>query len=235
MDMDIESLIERINAVAASHAEKNITEDLAARLKLLKAAEDLVAALKPPDMVVADMAFSVFHYASVRLALEMGMFEKLVLAERPLPVTELAASPTADTQLVLRIARSLAATGFLADVQTAEGQDAFTIAAAGRHAIVPSCRAGLKFHFDQNLPVVIHAPEFFRQNGFKIPSTQQDGLFQHVYQTEDDCYTYWFKQPGVMENFNTFMQGYFETIDFVRPISWFPYDQVCFSRQAEQC
>ena len=139
--VNVNSLVERINAVAA---DTNI-EDVSARFKLLKAAQDLVSALKAPDQFVADMAFSPYHYTAVRLALELGIFEKLVAAGRPLPITELAASRTADTQLVLRIARSLVGTGFLSDARTADGRNGFAITAVGRQAIVPCARAGLIF------------------------------------------------------------------------------------------
>ena len=72
-----------------------------------------------------------------------------------------------------------------------------------------------------------HAPAFFRKNGFQIPKTQSEGLFQWAYNTPDECYTYWSRQPGVMENFNTFMQGYFGSGDMLFPLSWFQYDTVC--------
>ena len=98
-----------------------------------------------PDQFVADMAFSPYHYTAVRLALELGIFEKLVAAGRPLPVTELAASRTADAQLVLRIARSWVGTGFLSVVRSSDGMFGFAITAVGRQAIVPCARAGLIF------------------------------------------------------------------------------------------
>jgi len=54
-----------------------------------------------------------------------------------------------------------------------------------------------------------------------------DGPFQHAHQTKEDCYTYWSKQPGVIENFNTFMQGLFGTPARLGWSDWFPVKEVC--------
>ncbi|KAI5363637.1 Putative winged helix-like DNA-binding domain superfamily [Septoria linicola] len=165
----------------------------------------------------------------LREPLDMGIFESLAATESPLSAAGLAKPVGVDPQLVLRIARSLVGTGFLADGQTVDGQNGFVITKIGRQAIVPSEEAGLKYHFDRQMEVVRHAPSFFRGNGHQTPKTQSEGLFQYMYSTEDDCYTYLSKQPGVMENFNTFMQGYFGSREMIMPLLWFPYDEVCLS------
>jgi len=53
------------------------------------------------------------------------------------------------------------------------------------------------------------------------------GLFQFAHKTPEDCYSYWSKQPGVMENFNIFMQGLFGTPARLGWTEWFPVKKVC--------
>lgn len=36
-----------------------------------------------------------------------------------------------------------------------------------------------------------------------------DGPFQYAYNAKEQCFAYWSKKPGVMENPNVFMQGFF--------------------------
>lgn len=137
-------LADRIKSVVENPSLLREGDGLA-RAKLLKVAEALVEALKSPDQIVADMAFHQYHFMSVRLALDMGIFESLAATESPLSVAELAKPVGADPQLVLRIARSLVGTGFLADGQTVSGQNGFLITKTGQQAIVPSAKAGLKY------------------------------------------------------------------------------------------
>lgn len=65
------------------------------------------------------------------------------------------------------------------------------------------------------------------------------GVFQFAHETTEDRYTYWSKQPGVMENVNIFMQGLFGTPEIMGWTDWFPVKIVCldgFDKQrSEYC
>jgi hypothetical protein len=80
--------------------------------------------------------------------------------------------------------------------------------------------------YDQGLPILAKAPRYFRQNGYQLPQTQFDGPFNFAHETTDDTFTYWSKQPGVMENFNTFMNGVFGSPARLHWTDWFPFEQV---------
>ena len=60
-----------------------------------------------------------------------------------------------------------------------------------------------------------------------------DGPFQFAFNTKEECFPYWSKQPGVMEGFNTFMQGLFGTPARLRWLDWFPVDKVALEGYRE--
>ena len=76
-------------------------------------------------------------------------------------------------------------------------------------------------------------PEFFKKNGYKCPTTGTDTPFQYHHNTQEPAYIYWSKQPGVVENFNTFMGGLYGTPLRLPWQDWFPADQVIFDGYKE--
>ncbi|KAK3046825.1 hypothetical protein LTR09_011710 [Extremus antarcticus] len=220
------SVVQLLRSLVAQAPE--IKRDSSATSELIAASQALTEALQRPDEVIASVAFSGCRYACVRVALEMGLFEKLAAAQVPLTAAALARECLgADPQLVLRITRTLVGMGFAADAQTQDGSNAFIATPVTRHLTLPSARAGLIFHFDQSFPVLANVAPFFRQNGFQVPQGVEKGVFQYTYNTDEDVYSYWSRDPKIMANFNVFMQGYFGSPAMSYPTSWFPFDQVC--------
>lgn len=66
------------------------------------------------------------------------------------------------------------------------------------------------------------APAYFKSNSYQTPKSMYDGPFQYAFDTKEQCFEYWSKKPGVMENFNTFMQGLFGTPMRLGWTDWFP-------------
>lgn len=64
-------------------------------------------------------------------------------------------------------------------------------------------------------------PEYLKANDYRSPPDSVSGPLQFAFGTNLESYTYWKTQPGVMENFNTFMSGKF-TSDHQRQ-SWLDY------------
>ena len=83
--------------------------------------------------------------------------------------------------------------------------------------------------YDQGFPILSRAPEYFRNNGYKLPQGQSDGPFNFAHDTLEDCFTYWSKQDGVMENFNVFMNGVFGSPARLHWTDWFPFEEICFN------
>ena len=230
------SLVQLLRSLTAQADE--IRKDPAAAKQLFEASTALTNALQRPDLVIADLAFSGCRYACVRVGIELGLFDRLAAAQKPLILSQLAKEcGDADPQLVLRIVRTLVGMGFAAEAQAEDGSNAFTATAVTRQMTIPSAKAGLIFHFDHSFPVIANAGPFFRQNGFKVPQGDERGVFQYTNDTDEHVYSYWSRDPKIMANFNIFMQGYFGGPPTSYPTDWFPFDKVCFDdfdqRQSE--
>ena len=81
----------------------------------------------------------------VRLAIDLGIFDRLASAEHPLTAEEMAKEKNADPALVRRVTRVLVGMGFAADAKSADGSPAFAATAVTRHMLKPSVKAGIRF------------------------------------------------------------------------------------------
>ena len=71
-------------------------------------------------------------------------------------------------------------------------------------------------------------PAYFKDNGYRLPSSSNDGPPQYAYGTNKDTYSYWStEKPATMANFNVFMQGLFGTPQRLGWTDWFPFEKVC--------
>ena len=76
------------------------------------------------------------------------------------------------------------------------------------------------FSWDQGVPIYHSMLQYFRNNGFKCPSSPTKGPLQYAYGTDLESFEYWSSQPEVIKNFDLFMTG----VRASRPIwaDWFP-------------
>lgn len=131
----VSSLLQRINDIAKeSH---DVLEDQSARAALLQASRELTASLEQPDDIVSNVAFSGGRYMCVRVADELGLFDRL--SRTPHTTAELAKATGAEEHLIIRILRTLCAMGFVGQ----RGKTYFAVAAT-HQMTKPSVRAGVK-------------------------------------------------------------------------------------------
>jgi hypothetical protein len=84
--------------------------------------------------------------------------------------------------------------------------------------------------YDEGLPVLASMPAYFKDNGYRLPCSSNDGPLQYAYETEKDTYSYWStEKPDTMANFNVFMQGLFGTPQRLGWTDWFPIEEVCLN------
>lgn len=170
----------------------------------------------------------------VRLADDIHLFDHLC-AKSPQSVNELSAATGAEAGLVARLLRTLNGMGFVRQV----GQTQYARTPVTEQMTKASVRAGVKYFYDQGLPILEHAPAYFKANGYRLPRGMTDGPFQFAHATTEDCYTYWSRQPGVMENFSVFMQGLFGTPSRLGWTDWFLVQEICLngfnSAKGEYC
>jgi hypothetical protein len=78
--------------------------------------------------------------------------------------------------------------------------------------------------YDHGLPAIAQTPAYFRANKHRSPETSTTGPIQYTFSTPLNTYAYWHTLPGVMENFNTFMNGHFAG-KRLSWLEWFPMQQ----------
>ncbi|KAK4552267.1 hypothetical protein LTR86_010437 [Recurvomyces mirabilis] len=160
----------------------------------------------------------------VRIADELNLFDLLV-ANSPITIAQLADTTGASSGLIARLFRTLVGMGFVRQID----HEHFASTAVTKQMTLPSVRAGVRFFYDQGFPILSKAPAYFKHNGHRLPEGMLDGPFQFTHNTSEDCYTFWSKQSGVMENFNTFMQGLFGTPMRLGWLDWFPIQEICLA------
>lgn len=83
---------------------------------------------------------------------------------------------------VARMLRHLAAMGTIREV----GSDRFAPSAFSNSFTEPSYRDSVLFIEDDFQPVYVGLPSFFKQNGYRLPTTGVDSPFQHAYQCKGE-------------------------------------------------
>ncbi|KAI9694548.1 MAG: hypothetical protein M1822_000164 [Bathelium mastoideum] len=216
---NVSDLLAGMQAILAS--SPNVLQDQVARASLLQLSRELTASLEQPDELVSNIAFSQGRYMAVRVADDLKLYDLLV-QHGSRTAQEMAATTGAEQLLIIRFMRVLVGMGLAGQ----SDRTTYFPTAATKQMTLASVRAGVRFNFEQGFPICAAAPAYFKRNGYKLPRTMTDGPFQFAFKTKEECFPYWSKQPGVMEGFNTFMQGLFGTPARLKWIDWFPVDQV---------
>ncbi|KAE9375979.1 S-adenosyl-L-methionine-dependent methyltransferase [Stipitochalara longipes BDJ] len=198
----LEVLLKRVS-LQAQNGVKDVVNDKNARETLLASTRQLTLALEAPDDVVNSVVFFPSSYMCSRVAIDLKLFDIIADAKRPISSAELASKTEAEEQLLVRILRGITFAGLVNEV----GEQLYEANAATHHVKLPSVQAGMIHFYDQGLKSVWSIPEYFKSNGYKLPSDAAAGPFQFAFDTPLETYSYWATKPAVADNFNTFMAG----------------------------
>ena len=67
------------------------------------------------------------------------------------------------------------------------------------------------FSWDDSLPILAKLPTYFDVCGRKNPGSSTDGPLQYAYDTKLSMFEFFYQKPGMMEYFNTYMEGLMAT------------------------
>ena len=173
------ALVDRI----AKLCEGYKTGEAGAREGLIDSCTKLLPQLMTPEetMVMTTWAKPT-HNAAIRLGVEMHLFEALGAdGGSPKSSSTIADSmtPPAEYALVARVLRHMAAMGTVLET----GPDTFAPTPYALALTKEIYRESIEFVEDDWQPLHQSSPEFFRQNGFKSPTSMFDSPFQLAY----DC------------------------------------------------
>lgn len=122
---------------------------------------------------------------TVRIAVEMGLFEALPESGEAITLIELAKKLNAEEEFLLRISRVLGISDILQESDTS-GPLAYSHTFISRFLTTQAAKASFKFHYEIMLPAHVDSvPGYYLSNGFKNPVDAKNCPFTFAHGTKD--------------------------------------------------
>ncbi|KAH7408672.1 O-methyltransferase-domain-containing protein [Phaeosphaeria sp. MPI-PUGE-AT-0046c] len=141
-----------------------------ARLALLQASVKLVETLENPVERLLRLSFGIYDAMSLRIAVDLKLFDVAVEHGGPISLSELAQKTKADEAFILRTIRMLVPLGYFTQVNPT------TYASTPLAATLVSASplsSGL-VHFTHVYPAIAAMPEYFASHGYTSPTDATD-------------------------------------------------------------
>ncbi|RDK44403.1 o-methyltransferase [Aspergillus phoenicis ATCC 13157] len=176
-----------------------------ARLKLVDAAESLLAAVETPrETIWRYFLRSSTGWAAIETAIDLGIFRLLAEAGQPKSVQELASATRADLVLIQRIMRHLGAINVVIETENGEYTTncfSFTLAHTKYSDSFPAAMGSM---YPPNLTI----PKFLRQNNYQTPTDGRHCPLQMAFNTTDAFFEHLAHNPALNTQFNNLMSVY---------------------------
>ncbi|KAJ5758155.1 uncharacterized protein N7511_006849 [Penicillium nucicola] len=192
----MESLIAKIQQEAASAS-------YVARKKLLDTLRDLQYSIEAPEDAMQRVIHMNLHFASIRTALDLNIFNDILDSAEPSTIDQLAAKHSVDPLLLGRILRYLASLGVIKEA----GRDTFAATPYTSNLARPEIQAGLYVYFDMCNPTYQEMPRYLKETGYKNPTSFTDGIFQRAHNTDLHTFAFVHGDPVRSAHFNHFMKA----------------------------
>ncbi|EPE27504.1 S-adenosyl-L-methionine-dependent methyltransferase [Glarea lozoyensis ATCC 20868] len=216
MSRQFSSIAENIASLNALSSTLADDTDKTARKNALRLSKALVSQLEEPANIAVELAFSSLLPMSARVAVDMKLFEYISRAEKPVSVTELSDLSNAEAVLITRILRPLSATNFVREV-SANSWEATPIT----HAMASEgIAAGHRMLWEVVIGAAVKAPKYFKEAGYRSPTSISDGIVQYAFQTKLPMFQYLSSMPSVLKDFNTFMGNTMGARNYW--VDWYP-------------
>ncbi|MDI1493141.1 MAG: hypothetical protein OHK93_004928 [Ramalina farinacea] len=194
----VHDLGEEISAGDSSNAIRKQQLRLAA-LKLHRALED-------PGNIVERICFQT---ATIRVGIDLDLFNVLFKSEKPLTCGELAKTTGADSVLLGRLLRSLEATGAFGVIGD-PGKEAYVPTTTTETFTAPPLAAGVEFCFDFLSMNWHELPAYLKRLKYQNPSDGQNTAFNAAYNTKDIAMQFTQTQPAVQRAFQLYMSDFYQ-------------------------
>ncbi|KAF2872238.1 S-adenosyl-L-methionine-dependent methyltransferase [Massariosphaeria phaeospora] len=190
--------LKTLTALANSPPEIFKDED---RLAALAACTKLQERLESPLETFLRFMFGGLQGMVLRVGVETKILQKAVEAKGPIEIVQLAASTSADPDLVRRIVRILAAMKLFEET----GEDVYLATPLAGAFVAPSPLESAVLHIGSSLPTVASIPEYLAEKGYHNPNDAFDGPWQYTNRTNDHYFDWVAKRPVLQQAFNTVM------------------------------
>ncbi|MCJ1318452.1 hypothetical protein MMC15_003780 [Xylographa vitiligo] len=205
MAVEQASILAQIQSVRDSLPPET-AQNVRARSELLQAAKQLVADLESPGDICERVVYQYVEIASIKVAIDLGIFKILDAAHAPKSVAELAEETKADPVLMGRIMRSLAS---LLAVDNA-GSGLYMSNKVSKTFTVPKFAAGVKMSLDWAIPNWLQMPSWLEEIGYKNPSVGNDTTVKRAFKTDESGFEIISRIPGLLDAFSLHMSAFHE-------------------------
>ncbi|EPE28348.1 S-adenosyl-L-methionine-dependent methyltransferase [Glarea lozoyensis ATCC 20868] len=172
--------------------------------------------LEAPEDTAVQLSFMPLQVLCARLAIDLRLFK--IIAEHGEGITseKLASKSGGEELLIIRILRVLSLVGFVTEVSERKWSTTPVTFAMTK----PAIEGSHKHLWDMTFNTAAKIPEYMQKNGYKSPTSFNDGPLQYALQTDLACFEYCSSKPSMLDDFNNMMTG----IRHSRPswVQWFP-------------
>ncbi|KAI0388871.1 S-adenosyl-L-methionine-dependent methyltransferase [Xylariaceae sp. FL0594] len=204
-----------ITALVSNSGDSALTE--ADRARVLQAASRIVTSIEKPEDGILKFAYSPSIWMAIRCCVQLDVFA-VISQQETISSREIAETCHCDEALIRRLLRVLTASGFVAE----KGDGLYGATLWTKHMEKRLTKATIKFLFDQSMPSIAVAPEWFRQRAYQNPTDPMEGLFHAAFHTDMAVFP-WFALPENKERWddaNTFFEG--DRGSRASWVTWFP-------------
>ncbi|KAJ5609365.1 hypothetical protein N7528_009932 [Penicillium herquei] len=217
--LDSNDFISTLNQLSQSADDLKGGLSESERVAAIKATRKLAQSLEKPRDAILKMSYSPVEIASVRVAIDLGIFTALAEKDYPMTLDELAAIKDADAIFTERLLRLLSGIGYVVedDVKIYSAND------ITRQMAIPRYSSTIRFMFDCGANGVAALPEFFRATQFQNPPEANNGPLQYGNKNKDSMWDLMSKNPQFNDDFNAFMEA--SAGDRGYWVDWFPVQE----------
>ncbi|KAJ5723589.1 O-methyltransferase [Penicillium malachiteum] len=209
---DLNEFISTLNQLSQSADDLKGGLSESERVAAIKAARKLAQSLEKPRDAILKMSYSPVEIASVRVAIDLGIFTALAEKDFPMTLDELAAIKDADPIFTVNY--------------DATYKEVVKVASKGLNEASDTVHSSLGMRsraFDCGLNGVGALPEFFRATQFQNPPEANNGPLQYGNKNKDSMWDLMSKNPQFNDDFNAFMEA--SAGDRGYWVDWFPVQE----------
>ncbi|XXH05561.1 hypothetical protein Hte_011993 [Hypoxylon texense] len=213
---------QKLVACLSDNSESSRSEST--RVQALRTANGLIRSLEKPEDGLMKFAYSPAVWMAIRTCVHLNVFN--ILGEKDITsVREIAETSGADVTLLRRLLRVLTSYGYVAE----KGDGLYGVNKWTRHMQNRLTQGMIKFIFDESMPAIAAAPEFFKDNSFRNPVDPRNGPFQKGHGIDIPIFQ-WLALPKNKERWEA-ANTYFEGDRGSRPswVTWFPVEDELLS------
>ncbi|CAD6581108.1 MAG: hypothetical protein ASARMPREDX12_000360 [Alectoria sarmentosa] len=186
--------------------ERDDASNTATRPDLLAKISKLRDAVEAPQDSLLRILSQPLQNAALRVAVELGLLEIISCASSPTPemgtsLAHLAGRSHGDSTLIARVMRVLTAMGICIEIS----HEHYISNPLNEVIVQPGYTAGVRFHFDVEIPAIIKLIECLSKHRYQSPAYASESAFDYTFGAS---FFDWMKEnPVTLRCFNLYMAG----------------------------